>query len=215
MSGRAAEPGDAGAPSRLEELWSGEFGDEYTRRNDAADEGRREFWAALLQRLGVASALEIGCNAGPNLRWIADTLGASHTAGVDVNGEALELVRERLPGVDARRSSGQSVPFADESFELVFTMGVLIHQDDEQLERMMAEVVRCSSRLVICGEYFSEQDVEVPYRGQRGALFKRDFGGLYERRFGNLERIEEGFLARDDGPFDDLTYWVFEKRASG
>lgn len=214
MSEPATEPGDAGASSRLESLWSGDFGDEYTRRNDAVDEGRRDFWAPLLGRLGVGSALEIGCNAGQNLRWIAAELGESNTAGVDVNDEALARLRERMPGVDARRSSGQSVPFADERFELVFTMGVLIHQDEDALEQMMAEVVRCSSRYVLCGEYFSEQDVEVPYRGQRGALFKRDFGGLYERRFENLERIEEGFLARADGPFDDVTYWVFEKRSA-
>ena len=60
-------------------------------------------------------------------------------------------------------------------------MGVLIHQSTEELPQMMSEVVRCSSRWVLCGEYFSEQDVEVPYRGHHGALFKRDYGSPVRR----------------------------------
>ena len=199
--------------TRLEQLWAGDFGDEYTERNCDAESGRRSFWESRLGALGVRSALEVGCNLGGNLRWIAELLGPENVAGVDVNRKALDLLLERVPGVDARLASGADLPFEDASFDLVFTMGVLIHQDPEtQLVPMMREIVRCSRRYVLAGEYHADTLTEVPYRGQEGALFKQDFGGLYQRSFAELDLIDSGFLSEGEGRWDDLTYWIFEKR---
>lgn len=197
--------------ARLEALWAGEFGDEYVDRNANAEEGRQSFWAALLAEHDIGSALEVGCNVGANLRWVAEALGPEHVGGVDVNRKALERLAERIPGVDGRHAQAGQLPFDDESFDLVFTMGVLIHQPTEGLRDAMSEIVRCSRRYVLCGEYFAEEDVEVPYRGQEGALFKRDFGNYYLSWFPELTEVARGFLSKSDGPWDDLTYWVFEK----
>jgi pseudaminic acid biosynthesis-associated methylase len=198
--------------TRLEALWAGDFGDAYIERNKDAETGRRPFWEEQLGRLDVTSVLEVGCNIGGNLRWIAELIGAENVGGVDVNAKALELLRERVPGVDARLACGAELPFEDGSFDLVFTTGVLIHQDpDTQLEPMMKEIVRVSSRYVIAGEYRADELTEVPYRGQEGALFKQDFGGLYQRLFPELRVLDDGFLSPDEGRWDDLTYWVLEK----
>jgi pseudaminic acid biosynthesis-associated methylase len=199
--------------TRLEALWAGEFGDAYVDRNLDAESGRSEFWREQIERLGVESVLEVGCNVGGNLRWIADLIGAENVAGVDVNEKALELLRERVPGVDARIARGGELPFEAGSFDLVFTTGVLIHQDPEtQLEPMMREIVRCARRYVVCGEYHAEELTEVPYRGEEGALFKQDFGALYQRMFPELELVSEGFLSPREGRWDDLTYWIFSKK---
>jgi pseudaminic acid biosynthesis-associated methylase len=198
---------------RLEQLWAGDFGDAYTQRNQDAESGRRAFWERQLAALETRSALEVGCNLGGNIKWIAGLLGPENVAGVDVNEGALDVLRKRYPGVDARLASGARLPFDDAAFELVFTMGVLIHQQPEtQLEPMMREIVRCSSRCVRAGEYYAEELTEVPYRGQDGALFKQDFGGLYARLFDELQLVDSGFLSEDEGRWDDLTYWVFGKR---
>ena len=74
----------------------------------------------------------------------------------------------------------------------------------------MAEIVRCSRRHVLCGEYYAERPTEIPYRGHRGALFKRDFGALYRTRFPELTLLDQGFLSKADG-WDDVTWWMFEK----
>jgi pseudaminic acid biosynthesis-associated methylase len=197
--------------ARLEGLWSGEFGDDYVERNRAASEGRRPFWEHVLGKIDAASALEIGCNVGGNLRWLAELLGAENVAGVDVNEHALEVVRSEIPGVDARVASARELPFADDSFDLVFTTGVLIHQSPEELPRVMDEIVRCSRRYVLCGEYRADEIEEVPYRGQRGALYKQDYGRLYQERFPQLRLLEEGFLPKSEGVWDDVTYWIFEQ----
>lgn len=203
--------GDADDTARLEALWAGEFGDDYVVRNRAAGEGRRPFWEARLAALGFGSALEIGCNVGGNLVWLAELIGAENVAGVDVNERALEILRERVPGIDVRRAAARELPFEDGAFDLAFTTGVLIHQPPDELPQVMDEIVRCSRRYVLCGEYRADDLEEVPYRGQEGALFRHDYGRLYQERHPSLRLVEEGFLPRSEGVWDDITYWVFEK----
>jgi pseudaminic acid biosynthesis-associated methylase len=197
--------------ARLEALWAGDFGDSYVERNADAAAGREGFWREQLSRLRPGSVLEVGCNVGGNLRWVAELVGPENTAGIDVNDRALEVLRESVPGVDARHASARELPFANACFDLVFTMGVLIHQPHESLDEVMSEIVRCSRRWVLCGEYFSEEEVEVPYRGETGALFKRDFGADYARLCPELRLADRGFLPRGEGSWDDVTWWLFEK----
>ena len=60
---------------------------------------------------------------------------------------------------------------------------MLIHQPPAELPRVMDEIVRCSRRYVLCGEYHADELEEVPYRGQEGALFRTTTGALYQERF--------------------------------
>ncbi len=195
---------------RLEELWAGPFGDEYAGRNQNAWAARGPFWADLLAEFPAEQVLEIGCNSGANLRWIAQRLAPDRVYGVDVNAGALRELRRELPDVNGVLVPARELPFRDRWFDLVFTMGVLIHQPESTLPLVMAEIVRCSRRYVLCGEYHAEQTTEVPYRGQTGALYKRDYGRLYQELFPELQLRKQGFLGRDRG-WDDVTYWLFEK----
>jgi pseudaminic acid biosynthesis-associated methylase len=196
---------------RLEQLWAGEFGDEYVARNLDAYGRRGGFWGPLIRELAPASVLEVGCNVGGNLQWIAAEIGASRCYGVDVNEKALEILQERLPGVHATRVAAREMPYPDRSIDLVFTQGVLIHQPEESLGAVMDEMVRVARRFVLCGEYFDRDTTEVPYRGHAGALFRRDYGRLFAERFpDSLRLVRQGFLGRDDG-WDDVTWWLFER----
>jgi pseudaminic acid biosynthesis-associated methylase len=194
----------------LERLWAGEFGDAYTERNADVARGRGDFWHRLLHGRDVGSALEVGCNVGANLRWIAEWVDPARVFGVDVNETALAQLRMAQPRVNSVAASARSLPFRDRWFDLVFTTGVLIHMAPGTLASVMGEVVRCSNRFVLCAEYFSERPTTVPYRGQTQALFKRDFGALYRELFPELQEVDGGFLGRDKG-WDDLTWWLFER----
>ncbi len=196
--------------TRLEQLWSGEFGDAYVERNRAAGERRASFWQEILAQFPVRRSLEVGCNVGLNLRWIASILAPHNVYGTDINLKALDELHHCLPGVNALWAPARDLPFRDGWFDLVFTTGVLIHQPEASLPLVMAEIVRCSRRYVLCGEYHAERTTEVPYRGQPGALFKRDYGRLYCELFPELALRRQGFLGRDQG-WDDVTYWLFEK----
>jgi len=204
------ESGSEREAERLEHMWAGEFGSEYSSRNLEAGGGRGDFWRRMIAATGAAQVLEVGCNTGSNLRWLAELIEPSAVFGVDVNDGALEHVRRVLPGVTVVSASVRRLPFPDRSFDLVFTTGVLIHVPPQALSSAMTEIVRCARRFVLCGEYYAPEPAEVPYRGQNGALFKRDYGALYEELFPELELVERGFLGRDEG-WDDVTWWLFRR----
>ncbi len=211
-----ASPSDVDAPaqvaeaSRLESLWAGSFGDAYVDRNADVHGPRQTFWHDMVERTGAASVLEVGCNLGGNLNWIAERLDPTAVYGIDVNRKALAALHERLPEVNAVWSPARSLPFRDRLADLVFSMGVLIHQPDATLPLVMNEMVRCSSRWVLCGEYFAPESTEVGYHEVAGALFKRDYGGLFAELFPDLTLRDQGFLGRDEG-WDDITWWLFER----
>lgn len=196
--------------TRLEKLWSGEFGDEYIERNKDADPARARFWDETLSKYPSPRILEVGCNVGSNLKWIASQIAPEDTYGVDINQKALDLLRENVPGVNALLSPARELPFRDGWFDMVFTMGVLIHQPESTLPIVMNEMVRCSRKHILCGEYHSTTTAEVPYRGQHGALFKRDYGALFLELFPALKLLEHGHLDQAQG-FDDVTFWLFRK----
>jgi spore coat polysaccharide biosynthesis protein SpsF len=201
------EPPDG---SRLEGLWAGEFGEAYIERNRALDERRTAFWARLLEPHGIRSVLEIGCGQGANLRPISTLIEPRDTWGIDVNESALAIARGNAPGINVVASVARKLPFRDGLVDLAFTVGVLIHQPDETLGQVMAEIVRCSSRFVLWAEYHAAATEDVPYHGVAGSLFRRDYGAIYGELFPELEVRDEGFLAPEDG-FDRLTWQLLEK----
>ncbi len=198
--------------ARLEALWGGEFGDAYTQRNAAAGQGREAFWHQIVEKCRPTRVLEVGCNVGANLKPLQTLIPPHRLYGVDINLGALETARKgALSGTNLLHATGKALPFRDGFFDLVFTQGVLIHQPEATLGRVMGEIVRCSRRYVLCGEYFDENTVEVPYRGESGALFRRPYGPIYQSLFPELSLVEQGFLDRASG-WDDVTWWLFEKK---
>ena len=195
---------------RLEKLWAGKFGNAYTLRNQP-NSNRVSFWKKVIKKTKPENILEVGCNLGANLRPISKIVPARGLYGVDINQFALETLRKDFPGINAVWSQARELPFRSGYFDMTFTAGVLIHQPEETLKRVMGEVVRCSGRWVLCLEYFSTDTQEVFYRGNKGALFKRDYGTLYRRWFSELKLRQTGFLSKKEG-WDDITFWLFEKK---
>jgi pseudaminic acid biosynthesis-associated methylase len=197
--------------TRLERLWAGEFGSAYADRNAVLDERRTAFWDGLLNRHPIRSVLEVGCGQGANLAPISRRIDATDVWGVDVGVEALERARAHVPGANLVRSSARRLPFRDGLVDLAFTVGVLIHQPEESIAEVVDEIVRCSGRYVLWAEYHAEQTEEVPYHGEPGSLFRRDYGALYATSHPELAVVEEGFLGKDSG-FDRVTWQLLERR---
>ena len=202
--------------------WQGDFGDRYIARNEVTDTtvGQAEiaFGRILDQsgiRGGVRSILEVGANVGINLHGLRRTLGPdvslmalepNTNAGARLRGAA-ELGLDRVIA-----GSGDSIDLPDASVDLVFTNGVLIHVHPDSLRAVMREICRVARRWVLCSEYFSHQPVEVPYHGESGMLWKRDFGREYLEVCPELRVRSYGFLWAQELPnYDDLNWWVFEK----
>jgi pseudaminic acid biosynthesis-associated methylase len=200
----------SGETVRLENLWQGDFGDAYVERNKVLDDRRAAFWSGLLARHPIGSVLEVGCGQGANLGPISRILPPSDVWGVDVNATALERARLNSPGVNVVTGVARELPFRDRFVDLVFTMGVLIHQPDAALPIVLAEIVRCSTRFILWGEYHAARTEPVPYHGVEGALFRRDYRAIYHQQFPALVPRDEGFLGPEDG-FDRVTWQLLER----
>lgn len=83
--------------------------------------------------------LEIGCGAGADLEQFV--LGGAIATGVDVTPAHVQLARERLKGrAEIVHSDATVLPFADESFDYIYSHGVLHHI--EQPRRVVEEIFR-------------------------------------------------------------------------
>lgn len=191
--------------SLTDRWWRGKGGTAYTERNRVDWRARVPFWRRVIERTRPRSLLEVGTNAGWNLRAIHDVDRDIQRIGVDLNLEALREASEA--GVDAREASAVEVGILwPRKFDLVFTAGVLIHIPPEDLTAAMLSIRRASKRWVVAIEYFSPEEIEVKYRGDGGLLWKRPFGKLYQDL--GMKIIEE-FDAGDG--FDRCRAWVMER----
>lgn len=181
--------------------WIGQFGDEYTDRNDFDPKTRLPAFREIIPE-DVNYLLEVGCNRGNNLSSLypSEPHGLGKVAiGLEPNTHAIEL--SGWPAIDRRIIQGhaQNIPFADNSFDLVFTCGVLMHIPD--YEQAMKEIWRVTKKYALAIEYRGEGE-EVDYRGNKGMLWKRK-GYNYP---GTL--LKEGDLGKE---FDHCHYWLYQK----
>lgn len=209
--GRPAEPN---VSSQLR-AWEGEFGTAYTDRNVPDWRRRLPAFQRMLEGLAPSRVLEVGCNRGHNLVTVAELLGpAVEVVGVEPNPHALELARQAGPRVTAVHGDVFDLPFRDGAFDLVFTVGVLIHVSLEDLAAALRGIHRVSRRFILAVEYFAAEETTIEYRGRRDLLWKRDFLGHYERQFPALRAVRHGYWGPEDG-FDRTHWWLLEKPGEG
>lgn len=195
-----------------EEFWSGEFGDQYTERNQIVPATIKGFFASVLSKTyGVRSICELGANKGHNLEAIYSLSDNYELTGVELNRSAYEKMAEK-PYIRSYNSLIQN--FSSQShFDFVFTCGVLIHIHPDDLPLVYDKMFQLSNRYILINEYFSQFPVELEYRGYSEKLFKRDFAGeLLDQFNGRLSVVDYGFLwERLASPWDNLTWFLLEK----
>ena len=159
-----------------------------------------------------ASILEVGANVGINLRAISGLTDAELFA-VEPNASAREQLAANkvVPPERLFDAVATKLPFDDEAVDLAFTSGVLIHVPPEDLEAAYDEIHRVVARYILCMEYFSPTPLSLPYRGHKGMLFKRDFGGMWLDLFPGLKSVANGFFWSRTTGLDDLNWWLFRK----
>jgi pseudaminic acid biosynthesis-associated methylase len=205
---------------KQEQLWRGDFGNAYTDRNAVSDDKLKALtnhWARIMRGTEGAppqTILEVGANIGLNLRALRLLIGAKFIA-LEPNANARQrLVADGVVAAEmALDGLGDAIPLGAGAVDMAFTSGVLIHVHPDNLLATCKELHRVSRRYIACIEYFSDKPEEVLYRGETKALFKRDFGGFYLDNFPDLRVLDYGFSWKRFSGLDNLTWWLFDKRA--
>lgn len=200
--------------SEQESFWAGEFGNEYIERNRSERllRSKKGYFKKILSSVDqVASVLELGCNIGLNLEAIHTHRPEVKLAGVEINEKAVNIARQNKKFNIIHDSIFNHKP--ERVYDLVFTAGVLIHVPPCDLNTVYDMLYNCSQRYILIYEYYNPTPMELPYRGHKNKLFKRDFAGEIMDRFPGLSLKDYGFIYHRDPEFpdDDLNWFLMEK----
>jgi len=199
-----------------QKFWANTYADEYIKKNSQFDwEKGVAAWRLMLEKIGsLNSILECGCNIGRNIDFLNEAQPKASKSIIEISQPAFEFVTNRHDLMHAFNGSIEDANFKEGSFELVFTIGVLIHIHPDNLLKNMERMYKASSKYILMGEYFNRTPVMLGYQGQKDKLFKRDFGKLFIENF-PVELLDYGFLwghLYDNAGFDDITWWLFKKK---
>lgn len=197
-----------------EQFWAGDFGMQYQQRN--VGEGLLSSNVALFTRVlaatrGVKSVLELGCNIGNNLIALNRINKDLRLSAYEIN-EAAAAKAQALGVADVVCDTVLNPLPGEQTHDLTFTKGVLIHINPDELTKVYDNLVRQSKRYVMVSEYYNPTPVTVNYRGNNDRLFKRDFAGELMDRHG-LRLVDYGFMYHRDAnfPMDDANWFLLEK----
>ncbi|MGQ0433338.1 MAG: methyltransferase domain-containing protein [Microthrixaceae bacterium] len=222
---RALEPGAYRAEEQLsgftllsegsdlakgEALWTGELGREYTERNARNDREKLvPGFKRLIEGLEIARVLEVGCNAGHNLHALKRLLPDAKLVGLDPYEPALELARKQNVPAELHVGTMLDLPFPDDSFDLVFTRGVMSTIPNADFDRGLAELHRVSRRYVALVEYHPDEGAKILYFGRDDIVHRRDYVALSREQFPHARVIRDE-PTQDAGALVQLHTWVFD-----
>ena len=197
-----------------ENFWAGEFGSNYIERNNSREllASNLNYFSSIFKNTNsIESVLEFGANIGMNMHAMKLLLPKASLDAVEINPVAYEELKQ-IPDVTAENCSIFDYK-PNQKFDFVFTKGVLIHINPDELDGVYQKMYDASSRYICVGEYYNPAPVAIPYRGHTDRLFKRDFAGEILDKFPDLELVDYGFSYRRDNNFkqDDITWFLMEK----
>lgn len=202
--------------SDQEKYWAEQYAVNYIKKNEAFDHSLgAKAWKIMLAKIenNISSLLECGCNIGRNIEQLNRVIPKSQKSIIEISEPAYNFVTQKYAFSQKFHGPLIDSNFKAKSFDLVFTMGVLIHINPDQLLDHMEKMFNYSSKYILIGEYFNRTPVSIEYQGESDRLFKRDFGKLFIESF-DCKLVDYGFLwghIYDTAGFDDVTWWLFEK----
>ncbi len=190
--------------------WYGDFGIRYTVRNKIIPEKLVPFYKRILKDIKPDKILEVGCNRGHNLVAVS-YCGQYDLYGIDINPYSIVVARDNKE-ISFTVGNIYDILYKANFFDLVLTVGVLIHLEPNTLKDAIKEILRVSKKYFLMMEYnydFEEFE-KVPYRDNVG-LWRGNFKKVVLDNF-NVKIVIEGEIGPEEGFGDKRGYFLFEKQ---
>ena len=140
--------------------------------------------AVLIRGLPPVRTLDVACGTGFMTRHLP-----GEVTGLDQSDAMVELARERVPHATFVVGDALQLPFADGSFDRVFTSYFYCHLEEPERARFLAEARRVAPELVIVGSRHREG--EQPERWEERVLQDGSRWQVYKRVFDPDALIDE------------------------
>lgn len=168
-----------------------------------------------LERLAGLRVLEIGCGMGLHTETMARA--GAHVTAIDLTSTAIEATTRRLAlrGLEAKLYQGdaESLPFDDQSFDFVWSWGVIHHSSSTtRVVRQIARVLKPEGECRIM--VYNREGMSARVTLLKDHLLN---GGFLRRSYEEtLYRVTDGFSARYyvAEQFEDLFRGFFKKTSS-
>jgi len=149
-----------------------EFWEKYAEEEESHNnEEFAKFIRDLTTSLRCTSVLEVGCNAGNDLKLFPETI---EVHGIDSNEKIIEKTKARLPSGNFKVGTISELPYENSSIDMVFSHGFFNYLEDELVAKGMDEMFRVAKKYVVSCEVFGNDNIinEVTSRKGRN-MFKR------------------------------------------
>jgi len=201
--------------TKQENFWAGEFGDNYINRNMSPEllASNTAFFSNIIQNTSqVNSILEFGANIGLNLKVLKALLPHAESSAIEINKNAVDILKNNINKGKIYHQSILDFK-VDYQRDFVFTKGVLIHLNPDELDRVYEILYESSQKYICVAEYYNPSPINITYRGHEGYLFKRDFASELMNKYSSLQLINYGFAYHKDNNFrqDDITWFLMSK----
>lgn len=107
-------------------------------------------------------ALEVSCGRGGGTSYIARTFEPKSIVGLDIAARAIRFCKRRysVPGLSFRRGNAESLPFPDESFDVVLNVeSSVVYENPQRFYFEAARVLRPGGHLLFA-DYRDQRRIE-------------------------------------------------------
>ena len=140
--------------------------------------------AQAIRQLPAARTLDVACGTGFLTRHLRGEI-----VGLDASDQMLEIARQRVPDGEFLAGDALDLPFADDSFDRVFTGHFYGHLETPERELFLAEARRVARELVIVDSSAGHSPVAEEF--QPRVLKDGSHWEVYKRYFSGAELVEE------------------------
>jgi ubiquinone/menaquinone biosynthesis C-methylase UbiE len=148
-----------------------------------------------LAALGPATSyLEVGAGCGANLVPLSARVPNAKLAATDISQAAVDYGSGclRAAGIEAElvQAPAERLPYPDNSFDVVFTCGLLVCIGPDRIGKAMDELVRVARRRLVLLEGGSPRR-EVTERFPNTKYWRRSYPALVAERYPALNAVSE------------------------
>jgi ubiquinone/menaquinone biosynthesis C-methylase UbiE len=149
-----------------------EFWEKYAEEADSHyNEEFAKYIRDLTTSLRCTSVLEVGCNAGNDLKLFPDTV---EVHGIDSNEKIIEMVKARLPSGNFKVGTVTEMPYENSSIDMVFSHGFFNYLEDELVAKGLDEIFRVAKKYFVTCEVFGNNNIIDEANSRKGRnMFQR------------------------------------------
>jgi SAM-dependent methyltransferase len=157
--------------------WERRGGQQYFNEQESQEDRERKslFIADEIVKLSPKKVLEVGCGYGKNMMNIRKRL-ICELYGVDFSVSQINKAKELFTGQEDVKffvTNGASLPFEDNSFDVVFTSAVILHNKPVVADSIRNELIRVSRKYIVHSEDINKSHTRYGYDN---AKIYRDMG---------------------------------------